>query len=247
LLDRALNEWEDGMRTKGAMFIFGALIFAIMALVLFNALAFFVMEWVGSGKTIGKKMMRLRVVRTNGFALDFGAVALRNLMRVLDFALLIPPIMFPTLAAPLFTKHRQRLGDLLAGTIVVHDGADLSEQRKLRQLLTARATAAAPAPSEISLPNDRNALSPAQIIAAEKTLVRWDTSTAAAKADLRREVVEKIAAQLGRTIRRGAATPETPQTNGAAAADSAPDDAAVKQFLADLLTEIYQRRERKLG
>ena len=43
-------------------------------------------EAVTGGKTPGKSAMGLRVIRVDGSAADFGAVAVRNVIRVIDVA-----------------------------------------------------------------------------------------------------------------------------------------------------------------
>ena len=45
---------------------------------------FFVAEAVTGGKTPGKSAMGLRVIKVDGSAADFGAVAVRNVIRVVD-------------------------------------------------------------------------------------------------------------------------------------------------------------------
>jgi len=47
---------------------------------------FFVAEAVTSGKTPGKSAMGLRVIRIDGSAADFGAIAVRNVIRIVDVA-----------------------------------------------------------------------------------------------------------------------------------------------------------------
>jgi uncharacterized RDD family membrane protein YckC len=80
------------------------------------------------GQTPGKAILSLRVVSVDGSPLGFGASLLRNLLRVTDF--------FPfgyalgalvTLASPRF----QRLGDLVADALVVHEGGSTLTSRPL--------------------------------------------------------------------------------------------------------------------
>lgn len=75
-------------------------------------------EWRTSGRTIGKKIMGLRVLQSGGMRiLAFHALA-RNVLRVLDSVF---PFYTVGSVALLSTLRMQRLGDLVAGTIVVHD------------------------------------------------------------------------------------------------------------------------------
>ena len=68
------------------------------------------------GQTFGKRQMGIRVVKADGFSLDPSAILLRTLFRVIDN---MPPMWI----VPLMTEKRQRLGDFVAGTIVVADQA----------------------------------------------------------------------------------------------------------------------------
>ncbi len=75
------------------------------------------LEWFWRGQTLGKRILRLRVVDEQGLKLQFSQVALRNFMRIVDA---LP--MFYFLGGPFcfFNTRRQRLGDLAANTVVVH-------------------------------------------------------------------------------------------------------------------------------
>ena len=80
-----------------------------------------VTEWYWRGQTIGKRVMRLRVVDTQGFRLTFSQVALRNLLRFVDGL----PLMYLVGGVTTRVNRRaQRLGDLAAGTLVVWEPAD---------------------------------------------------------------------------------------------------------------------------
>ena len=75
-------------------------------------------EWRWRGQTIGKRLLRLRVMDVQGLRLQFSQVMLRNLFRFIDSL----PI-FYTLGGIIcfFSKRAQRLGDIAANTIVVRD------------------------------------------------------------------------------------------------------------------------------
>jgi len=85
---------------------------------------FILFEWLLSGQTPGKRLIGIRVIKMGGYSLRFLDVLLRNLMRVVDFL----PLLYGVGAASLvLTSRCQRLGDLVAGTLVVHQepsGAD---------------------------------------------------------------------------------------------------------------------------
>jgi uncharacterized RDD family membrane protein YckC len=77
-----------------------------------------VTEWALRGQTIGKRFLRLRVMDANGLRLQFHQVLMRNLLR---FADLLPACYLVGGMACLLSKRAQRLGDLAANTIVVHN------------------------------------------------------------------------------------------------------------------------------
>jgi len=74
------------------------------------------MEWKFGGQTLGKRLLRLRVMDARGLQLDFSQVVVRNLLRFADS---LPLLYMVGGLAGLITPHAQRLGDLAAGTIVV--------------------------------------------------------------------------------------------------------------------------------
>ncbi len=77
-----------------------------------------VLELVWSGQTIGKRALGIRVVQDTGVRIGFQHAALRNLVRPLDY---LPLFYFVGGAAALISESHQRLGDMLAGTIVVRE------------------------------------------------------------------------------------------------------------------------------
>lgn len=85
---------------------------------------FFEMIW--GGRTPGKRLLGLRVIRDGGFPINFTSSAIRNFLRPLDFGLIpiSPPIIlfgFPGLLSIFFSPYDKRMGDWLAGTLVIVD------------------------------------------------------------------------------------------------------------------------------
>ena len=93
-----------------------ALIIAIVFLVFFGY--FIAFETLWNGQTPGKKLLGLRVVRDGGYPIDFPASAIRNLVRVGEFAVGFYAI---SAVAAVLSAESKRLGDMAAGTIVVRD------------------------------------------------------------------------------------------------------------------------------
>ncbi len=73
-------------------------------------------EWYWRGQTIGKRLLRLRVMDAQGLRLQPGQIVVRNLMRFVDS---LPLFYVVGGIASLVSRRAQRLGDLAANTIVV--------------------------------------------------------------------------------------------------------------------------------
>jgi len=86
-------------------------------------LVLFLMEWgyfvvcegFFRGKTIGKHIFGLRVIQERGYPLSFWSALLRNLVRAADAV----PFYGPAFISMLCSGSFQRLGDRVAGTVVV--------------------------------------------------------------------------------------------------------------------------------
>ena len=78
---------------------------------------FIFFEWLMNGQTPGKRVLHVRVIKQGGYALRFFDTLLRNLLRVIDF---LPLFYGVGLTSLLLTRDSQRLGDLVAGTLVVY-------------------------------------------------------------------------------------------------------------------------------
>lgn len=89
------------------------------------------LEALWRGQTPGKRAMRIRVVKNDGSAASVVECAIRNLVRAVDFA----PICYPVgLTAMLIDEKHRRLGDLVAGTVLVREEQiDLDRYSKVKQ------------------------------------------------------------------------------------------------------------------
>jgi uncharacterized RDD family membrane protein YckC len=79
---------------------------------------FVVFELLWRGQTPGKRSVGIRVVREGGFPLDATASLLRNFLRSLDS---LPLFYLVGVAAAFLSPSGQRIGDLVAGTLVVRE------------------------------------------------------------------------------------------------------------------------------
>lgn len=76
-----------------------------------------VLEALWHGQTLGKRSMGLRVVLANGAPIGWPASITRNLLRVVD---MLPFAYTAGLVVSLIDPSARRLGDLAAGTLVIH-------------------------------------------------------------------------------------------------------------------------------
>jgi uncharacterized RDD family membrane protein YckC len=93
--------------------------------------------WAG-GQTLGKKVVGLRVVREDGTRVRWSASILRNLLLAADW---LPGTYAAGLVSSLASPGFRRLGDLAAGTLVIH--------------LEERGAAPAPPPRVVPIPPPR--------------------------------------------------------------------------------------------
>jgi uncharacterized RDD family membrane protein YckC len=111
-------------------------------------------EWLWQGQTPGKRLMGIRVIHWRGTTISFYEALLRNLLRIVDAL----PVPHPALVGGLgfvvaaCNRENRRLGDLAAGTLVVHvekqpkpirslytlSGADAEAERARQALLRQR-------------------------------------------------------------------------------------------------------------
>ena len=111
---------------------------------------FVISEGLFRGKTLGKEALGLRVVQLEGYPITFWSAVQRNLLRVVDgiplfaflaltnplpiravsispglenlwAAVLMMPVYGPALCSMILTRRFQRLGDLVAGTVVISE------------------------------------------------------------------------------------------------------------------------------
>lgn len=100
------DDQDFAVRLEDGAFIFYALL----------SLGYYVVLEGLTGATPGKQVMGLKVVKVNGDSYEWGAVILRNLLRIIDA---LPFLYLLGLVSVAVSKRNQRLGDLAAGTIIV--------------------------------------------------------------------------------------------------------------------------------
>jgi uncharacterized RDD family membrane protein YckC len=106
---------------------FGSILAALgqiaIYLIMFAYALIFEAAW--NGRTPGKRLFGLRVIREGGYPIHFLASAIRNLLRFIDFGIL--PLLgsgltlfgLPGLVSIFLSPNYKRIGDYAAGTLVI--------------------------------------------------------------------------------------------------------------------------------
>ncbi len=146
-------------------------------------------ETLGGGRTPGKRMGGLRVVRAGGRPIDLTASMIRNVLRFVDG---MPLGYVPTIVSIAVTRHNQRLGDLAAGTIVIRDRREIDREQP-RSAVPAPAMAGASAGARAGASWDVSAVPAADLATVRAFLER--------RHGLAREPRARLAAQLDGALR----------------------------------------------
>ncbi|HEX6852140.1 MAG TPA: RDD family protein [Candidatus Polarisedimenticolaceae bacterium] len=139
-------------------------------------------EVLFAGATPGKRLFGLRVVHDDGTPVGFLASAVRNLVRAADF---LPFGYGIGLGCVLLRHDFKRIGDIAAGTVVVHESAGMRR---------AAARPAAPAPPPVPL-----------TAAEQRAIVEFGERRATLSADRARELadlLEPLAGNGDRAVER---------------------------------------------
>ena len=129
------------------------------------------------GRTPGKRMAGVRIVNRRGGTPSVLALLIRNAFRLIDS---LPAFYGLGLCTTMFSAQRVRLGDLAAGTLLVHDGD--SETRALAQLGSGSLNEGLDA-GTLALGND--------------LLLRWKELDATVRGHLARDLLRRVDAARG--------------------------------------------------
>jgi len=108
-----------------AVFGTGLYLIGLFAMIWFYPVLF---EVRAHGQTPGKRLMGLRVVQENGTPVGWSASVLRNFLLVADF---LPLLYLAGLVSMIADASFRRLGDLAAGTLVVHADAPRAQLSRI--------------------------------------------------------------------------------------------------------------------
>jgi uncharacterized RDD family membrane protein YckC len=106
------NDWLTKLSSNTLKMLLILLIFGLQW-VYFN-----LFEWIWNGQTPGKRLLHLRVIKVDGSPVSGIDVLLRNLSRPVDT---LGPMGLIGLLMIFVSRKAQRLGDLMARTLVIHE------------------------------------------------------------------------------------------------------------------------------
>lgn len=120
-LERAAKDWfperanpANPQELAGFMLAVLAIVILVQLVIEWGYFSFF--ELTMGGRSLGKRALGLRVMRDGGLPITARESLLRNLMRAVD---MLPAQYLVGLVAMVVSDEGKRLGDLVAGTIVV--------------------------------------------------------------------------------------------------------------------------------
>jgi uncharacterized membrane protein SpoIIM required for sporulation len=145
-------------------------------------------EGLRDGQTPGKRAVGLRVVRDGGYSVGFASSAVRNLMRIIDSQPFFTYLF--GMAGVALSKSGKRLGDVIAGTLVVREAL-------VRQPATPPRGPASP-DEPTSAP-----LSTTLTDAEFQILERWSERRASLEPERRRQLTTQVATRLRQTALSG--------------------------------------------
>jgi uncharacterized RDD family membrane protein YckC len=152
---------------------------------------FSLFEGLWNGQTPGKRVAKIRVIQQSGRAITMFESLARNLLRAIDF---LPASYVAGVVSIFVTRRSQRLGDLVAGTLVVHElrGEEHTSVGNTRLFTGLTPQATAP-PRAVTLPADAlGRISVADLQAIETFLERRLDMTL----ELRQSLATRLAAAM---------------------------------------------------
>jgi uncharacterized RDD family membrane protein YckC len=148
---------------------------------------FAIFEALWNGQTPGKRYAQLRVMKDDGRPISpYDAIA-RNLLRIVDQ---LPIFYGVAIVSVFFSKQNKRLGDFVAGTVVVHE----KTVEAARPFQETRIDA-----NEASY--DVNKITAEELRLIETFLQRRDTFDPALRGSMAAQITSRISAKLGVEVR----------------------------------------------
>lgn len=141
------------------------------------------------GRTPGKRLLHLRVIDARGLPVSLYQSMVRNVVRALDFA---PAFYGVAALSTLLTSPRRRLGDLVAGTLVIRDAQPLAYTG---QLASDRRHNSLQTPRVLRLIRHKISLEEREMLLT--TCLRAGRMTPEARFDLMQDIAAEYRARLG--------------------------------------------------
>ena len=197
----------------------------IAGLILFHFLMYWgyfaLFETFWNGQTPGKKLCKVRVIQQTGRQITFFEAMTRNLIRVID---LLPGFYLIGVIAMMCNRRNQRLGDLAAATLVLHERPADEPLWGGRGPRTITAGAFAPPPPEPAF-RPEEPLLPADAVArlTHEDLVvidRFFSRILDMDLDTRARIAERLAAQMSAKMNMAAGAEPGPPANRSSFAGS---------------------------
>ena len=168
---------------------------------------FTLFEAFWNGQTPGKRVAKIRVIQQSGRAVTLFESLARNLVRIIDF---LPTTYITGVISIFITSRNQRLGDLVASTLVVHEGQTREPSTLGHTRLFTHAAPQPPTPPRVtSLPADAlSRLTTADLQAIETFLERrLDMAL-----DVRQALAARLVASTGSRMNLPIPTAKNPET-----------------------------------
>jgi uncharacterized RDD family membrane protein YckC len=158
-----------------------ALLVLLVFLLQFGYFAIFEAIW--NGQTPGKRLTHLRVIQDSGRPITVYEAVARNFLRVVDS---MPGLYGVAIISALLSAKSKRLGDYVAGTVVVHEKPAMLETGVRWDL------AASPGSSRY----DVSRLLPGEFQLIEAFLLRRNQLAGDVRAETARKILQRLSARL---------------------------------------------------
>ncbi len=160
--------------TRGAWAL--AIVVILWFIVQFGYFAIFEAVW--NGQTPGKRATHLRVIQDSGRRITVYEAVARNLLRIVDS---LPGLYGVAIISALLSAKSKRLGDYVAGTVVVHERPVTLEAEVRWEAATAG-----------SLKHDIARLAPGEFQLIEAFLMRRNQLSAEVRAQTAHRILERL-------------------------------------------------------
>lgn len=166
----------------------GVWVIALMVLAVFivNLGYFALFETIWNGQTPGKRYANLRVMKDDGRPISAYDAIARNLMRIVDQ---LPGMYAVGVTSAFFSSQNKRLGDYVAGTVVVREEAVVAERPFLETQRDATAAA-----------YDTSRLTIEEIKLMETFFARRDSLDPGVRTQMAWQIARRIGSKFGVTV-----------------------------------------------